>query len=407
MRLTAEGAATRLEAARLIVEDVRARGEEAVRERAERLDGLPSGEPLFWDARAVRDVADRLETAGRDVIERSADRIRLFAQAQRDALSELYVAVPGGRAGHTARAMDRAGCYVPGGRYPLPSSALMTVVPARVAGVAEVWAASPRPGPAVCAALLAAGVDGLLAAGGAHAVAAMAYSCGPVRAADVVVGPGGVWVTAAKRLVSGDVAIDMLAGPSELVVIADSSADPRLVAADLLAQAEHDPLARPILLTPDRSVAEAVAVELARQIESLPTRETAATALDNGFALVAEPTRLIEACNEIAPEHLQLSVADPDAWRLGLRHYGGLFVGERSAEVFGDYGVGPNHTLPTGGTARHVAGLSVFTFLRVQTWLEIDPDESLVRDTAALARLEGLEAHARAAEARAAAPVPA
>jgi phosphoribosyl-ATP pyrophosphohydrolase/phosphoribosyl-AMP cyclohydrolase/histidinol dehydrogenase len=218
-----------------------------------------------------------------------------------------------------------------------------------------------------------------------------------------VVGPGNRWVTAAKKLVAGRVGIDMLAGPSELVVLADSGADPELVAADLLAQAEHDPDALPVLVTTAAGLAEAVESALARQLIDLPTRETAAAALGNGFAVVASDLdEAVAVCDRLAPEHLQVLTANADAVAARLRHWGGLFIGAASAEVLGDYGAGPNHTLPTGGVARFKGGLSVLDFLRVRTWLRLDggADPELARDAAALARLEGLEAHARAAERR-------
>jgi phosphoribosyl-ATP pyrophosphohydrolase/phosphoribosyl-AMP cyclohydrolase/histidinol dehydrogenase len=220
----------------------------------------------------------------------------------------------------------------------------------------------------------------------------------------VVVGPGNRWVTAAKQIVSGRVGIDMLAGPSELVVLADADADPILVASDLLAQAEHDPEALPVLVTTTTNLADAVEEELAVQLADLPTREAAATALGRGFAVVAGCLEeAIEVCDRLAPEHLQVMTRSPDTVARRLRHWGGIFIGAASAEVLGDYGAGPNHTLPTGGVARYSGGLSVLDFLRVRTFLEItDLEEAreLVDDAVSLARLEGLEAHARSAERR-------
>jgi phosphoribosyl-ATP pyrophosphohydrolase/phosphoribosyl-AMP cyclohydrolase/histidinol dehydrogenase len=336
------------------------------------------------------------------VLERTADRIRQFAEAQRRCLLPLDSAIPDGRAGHTIAAMERAGCYAPGGRFPLPSSALMTAIAAKVAGVKAVMVASPRPTAVTLAAAAVAGADGLLQVGGAQAIAALAYGAGPWPGSDIVVGPGNRWVTAAKQLVAGRVAIDMLAGPSELLVLADGAADPALVAADLLAQAEHDPDAVPMLVSLDPALPERVEAELSRQLTDLPTAAVARAALQNGFAVVApDLATAIALADRIAPEHLELLLADADAVAPRLGHYGGLFIGSASAEVFGDYGAGPNHVLPTGGTARSCGGLSVLTFLRVRTWLRLDavsPD--LRHDSTALARLEGLEAHARAAERR-------
>lgn len=392
-----------LEGAAVIVEDVRRRGEAALREHAERLGDLAPGAPLVIPRAELDRALAALPAAERGVLERTAARIRTFAAAQRAALSDVEVHVPGGRAGHRVAPVEAAGCYAPGGRFPLPSSVLMTAVTARVAGVSAVWVASPRPAPATLAAAAVADADALLAVGGAQAIAALAFGAGPVPACDAVVGPGNRWVTAAKQLVAGRVTIDLLAGPSELVVLADSGADPDTVAADLLAQAEHDPDAMPILVTTDSGLEQAVRRAIEAQLAALPTRGTATPALANGFAVVAPDLEAAVAlCNRIAPEHLEVCLAPADAARLAprLRHYGGLFIGGHAAEVLGDYGAGPNHTLPTGGTARSTAGLSVFTFLRALTWLEVDDLESaqpLVEDAVALARMEGLEGHARSA----------
>lgn len=387
-----------------IVADVRRGGTDALRRWAGRFGELNAEQPLSIDRSELLRILARIPTGQRELLERTAHRIRTFAQAQRAALRDISVPVPGGEAGHTAAPVERAGCYAPGGRYPLPSSVLMTAVTARAAGVSGVWVASPRPSEITLAAAAVAGADGLLAVGGAHAIAALAYGAGGAPPCDVVVGPGNRWVTAAKKLVAGDVGIDMLAGPSELVILADESADPGMVASDLLAQAEHDPDALPVLVTTDPKLAEAVDLELDGQLEGLPTREIAAAALKNGFAVVATTLEeAVDICNRLAPEHLQVLTKDADDVARRLHNYGGLFIGSSSAEVFGDYGIGPNHTLPTGGVARYKGGLSVFDFLRVRTWLRlgIDPESAAAAgDAAALARLEGLEAHARAADRR-------
>lgn len=384
-----------------IVNDVRRGGEPALRAHAERLRDLAAGAPLTFDRATLERARDALPAAQVALLERTAARIAAFAHAQRDALREISIAVPGGNAGHSIAAVDSAGCYAPGGRHPLPSSVLMTAVTARTAGVGTVWVASPRPAPVTLAAAAIAGADGLLAVGGAQAIAALAFGAGPVPACAAVVGPGNRWVTAAKKLIAGHCAIDGLAGPSELVVLADHSADAADVAADLLAQAEHDPAARPILVTTAPALVARVETELARQLATLPTAEVARAALANGFVCaVNDLDAAVMLCDRLAPEHLQLQVAAPDALAGRLRHYGALFVGNASAEVLGDYGAGPNHVLPTGGTARWTGGLSVFTFLRVRTWLRLDDAAALAPDAAALARLEGLEAHARAAERR-------
>ncbi len=384
-----------------IVQDVRSRGEIALREHAERLGDIEPGAPLVIPHARLEEALAHIDQDDRDLLERVAGRISSFAEAQRLSLKPVELDVPGGRAGHIITPVDRAGCYAPGGRFPLPSSVLMTAVTARAAGVEEVWVASPRPAPIMLAAASISGATGLLAAGGAQAIAALAFGTHDIQPCDAVVGPGNRFVTAAKQIVSGRVAIDMLAGPSELVVCADGSAEPAIVAADLLAQAEHDPDALPVLVSTDEELIRDVNEELEAQLGDLPTAGTASAALKNGYAvLVPDLETARRVCDRLAPEHLELHIddAETEAWR--FNHYGGLFIGPGAAEVLGDYGAGPNHTLPTGGTARHTGGLSVLHFLRVRTWLSIDNPTAatpLVRDAERLADLEGLSAHARAA----------
>ena len=389
-----------------IVEAIRTRGAAALRECAERFGDVSPGGSLFFDRRVLQRALAGLPPVDRARLERVAERIRTFAEAQKRALGTVTVTVPGGTAGHWIAPVERAGCYAPGGRYPLPSSVLMTAVTAKTAGVDQIWVASPRPGAITLAAAALAGADGVLAAGGAHAIAALAFGAGPVPPSDVVVGPGNRYVTAAKQLVGGGarVAVDMLAGPSELVVFADRSANPSVIAADLLAQAEHDTDAMPSLVALDEVLADRVEAELARQLATLPTAAVAREALGNGGVVVVTSVEEgIAACDAIAPEHLELFLDDADRVAPRLAHYGALFIGGASAEVLGDYGAGPNHVLPTGGTARSKGGLSVYTFLRVRTWLRIDDGAAarpLLEDAAWFGRVEGLEAHARSAERR-------
>jgi len=389
-----------LSGAARIVEDVRLRGEVALREHAERLDGLAPDDDLVLDREAMETTLSTLSDEERAVLASVAGRIEEFARAQRDGLTDMEIEVPGGKAGHRWIPVASVGAYVPGGRHPLPSSALMTVIPARVAGVDKVWVASPHPAPVTVAAAYVAGADGLLRIGGAQAVAALAF--GTISApCDIVVGPGNRWVTAAKKHLYGEIGIDGLAGPSEILVIADASADAALVAADLLAQAEHDTDAVPMLVTTSRELADQVDEALVEQLSDLPTSSTATAALRNGFCvIVGSMTEANSVSDRISPEHLALHVDDSS---LGdrLSSYGSLFVGSGSAEAFADYGVGPNHVLPTGGGARHQSGLSVATFLRSPTWTLLDDPTLLIEDTVLLARLEGLEAHARAAQMRA------
>jgi phosphoribosyl-ATP pyrophosphohydrolase/phosphoribosyl-AMP cyclohydrolase/histidinol dehydrogenase len=387
-----------------ILAEVESEGEAAVRRWAEKLGDLEPGAPLIVPPEALTDALRDLPTSQWEVLERVAERIRRFARQQSSALGDFEVSIPGGLTGQRMVPVQTAGCYAPGGRYPLPSSVLMTAVTARVAGVEQVWLASPRPSLETLAAAAIADVDGVLAVGGAQAVAALAYGAGGVPACDVVVGPGNVWVTTAKRLLVGTVGIDLLAGPSELVIVADDAADPALLAADLLAQAEHDGEALPILITPSAALVETVERELAIQLRDLKTAETAEISLQRGFAvLTGDLDEAVEVANRLAPEHLQIMTRRPSEVGSRSRSFGGLFLGASTPEVLGDYGAGPNHTLPTGGTARFASGLSVLDFLCQRTWIEIDSAEEareLYEDAAVLAEMEGLAAHRRAAELR-------
>ena len=389
-----------------IVEAIRTEGEVALRRYAVQFGELKEGAKLVL----TRDVElkaayDSISTAEREMLERTAARIRAFAVAQKNSIAEVTIPIPGGEAGHTVEPVEAAGCYAPGGRYPLPSTVLMTAVTARVAGCKRVVVASPRPSAITLAAAYVAEADCLLPVGGAHAIAALAYGAGDVlEPCDAVVGPGNAYVTAAKSIIAGRVAIDMLAGPSEVLVIADDQADAHIVAADLLAQAEHDPSASSYLVCTSASFADAVDKELEKQLAALSTKEIAGAALKNGCCVVVSSLdEAVEISDRLAPEHLELCVEDPMELKLKLKHYGGLFCGQGAAEVLGDYGAGPNHTLPTGGTARSTGGLCTLTFLRVRTWMRVDDlaaANTMVQDAAMLGDLEGLAGHASAARLR-------
>ncbi|GIW51213.1 MAG: histidinol dehydrogenase [Gemmatimonadales bacterium] len=393
-----------LEAVREIVESVRREGEGAVVRYALLFREIEDGESLYVDRAAMDTALDMLPEDFRSRLERVAARIRLFAERQKSCLHELIVPIPGGAAGHRITPVERVGCYVPAGRYPLVSSLLMTAIPARIAGAGSIWVATPRPSTSMLAAGAIAGIDGVLAVGGAHAIAALAYGCGRLPRSDLVVGPGNAFVTAAKYLVSKDVAIDLLAGPSELAVIADDSADPLLVAADLVAQAEHDPQAWVVLISTDSRLITDVRMQLPELLRRTTGGDIARAALANGAAVkVSDMDEAIAICDRLAPEHVEVHCRDQDKVVRRLSHFGALFLGRGATAVLGDYGAGPNHTLPTGGTARGRAGLSVTTFLRMQTWLEITDLQAAAEtlgDAAWLAGVEGLGAHARAAELR-------
>jgi len=391
-------------AAAKIVADVKERGEEAVIQYAVKFGEIKENGKLYYSPDDMREAFCRLDERVKELLTRSTERVARFAAAQKNCLFNLDVAIEGGRAGHTVIPLESAGCYAPGGRFPLPSSALMTAVTAKAAGVKTVWVASPKPADVTLAAAYLAQADGFLAAGGAHAIAALAYGAGRVPPCASVAGPGSKWVTAAKLAVAGHVSIDMLAGPSEVVVLADETANPSIVAADLLAQAEHDPEALPILVSLDDKIIGEINAELEIQLAALPTYANAEAAVRSGFAVRVDSfDEAVKLCDKIAPEHLQLSIFKAKEKAAAFSNYGALFIGEKSAEVFGDYCAGPNHTLPTGGSARFAAGLSVFNFLRARTFLTLDdsPDaKRLAMDAELFGEIEGLAAHSRAAAKR-------
>ncbi len=383
-----------------IVARVRREGDPALAYYAQRFgDPAPRRVPHDEIERAYASLDAELRSA----LASAAARIDTFARAQREAFSNLTTTMHGVELGHRLVPMARVGLYVPAGRHPLPSSLLMTAIPARVAGVAQRVVCTPRVSDAILAAARIAGIDELYEIGGAHAIAALAYGTERIARVDLIAGPGNAYVTAAKRAVYGTCGIDALAGASEIVVVASEGADPRIVAADLLAQAEHDPHARAILVTTSAAIADAVDDELRAQLDTLTTAATAREALANGGAAVVAPLAEIPAlCDACAPEHLALQGRDAEALAERVRVYGTLFVGASVGEVFGDYGSGPNHVLPTHGSARFSSGLSVYTFLTVRTYERARGaiDRRIARDASTIARAEGLAAHERAADLR-------
>jgi len=340
----------------------------------------------------------------------AAENIRRFALCQMSALADFEVEIrPGVFAGQAVIPLARAGIYVPGGRYPLVSTLLMTAIPASTAGVREIVVCTP-PGPdgAVPTAILAAaelcGIREVFRVGGAHAIAAMAYGTESIRRADKIVGPGNDYVTAAKRAVAGDVGIDFAAGPTELLVLADRSANALFIAADLVAQAEHDVRATAMLITDSEDLASRVESEVGRLLGKVRTAKVARESLEKqGIIVVVDSMEeALALADARAPEHLELFAADAKSLAGTLRNYGSLFVGERSPEVLGDYSSGLNHVLPTRGAARYTGGLSVRDFLKVQTVLRVEGDGLSAIGPAAvsLARAEGLDGHALAVEVR-------
>ncbi|MGQ0651839.1 MAG: histidinol dehydrogenase [Betaproteobacteria bacterium] len=385
-------------AVRKILADVRQRGDAAVREYTKKFDGvLPREIPISskcLDA-VPAEQADALRAAHR--------RIRAFHEKQLQR-SWDYREADGTRLGQQVSALERVGLYVPGGKAAYPSSVLMNAVPAKVAGVRELVMASPNPDPLVLAAAALAGVDRVLAIGGAQAIGALAYGTKRIARVDKIVGPGNAYVAEAKRQVFGEVGIDMVAGPSEILVIADGSVPADWVAMDLFSQAEHDESAQAILLSPDARLLDAVAASIGKLIVEMPRRKVIEASLEARGALVL--TRdLDEACdvaNRVAPEHLELMVAEPGAWAPKLTRAGAVFLGRWSSESIGDYCAGPNHVLPTAGTARFSSPLGVYDFQKRTSVIEISraAATTLGRIAKTLAQGEGLSAHARAAQMR-------
>ncbi len=392
-----------------ILADVKARGDVAVLEytarfdrvRAERLAELEIGQDN------LRRALTGLDPGLRTNLEQAAVRVRAYHDRQR-AESWSYTEADGTVLGQRITPLDRVGLYVPGGKAAYPSSVLMNAIPAKVAGVGELVMVVPTPdgerNELVLAAAAIAGEDRVFAIGGAQAVGALAYGTESVPAVDKIVGPGNAYVASAKRRVFGVVGIDMVAGPSEILVVCDGATSPDWIAMDLFSQAEHDELAQAILVSPDAGFLDRVAASIERQLADMPRREVIATSLADRGALILVRD-LDEACaiaNRIAPEHLELSVQDPDRWLPKIRHAGAIFVGPYSSESLGDYCAGPNHVLPTSRTARFSSPLGVYDFQKRSSIIRVSQQgaQTLGRVAAALAYGEGLPAHARSAEYR-------
>ncbi len=393
------------EVVRRIIRDVREDGDNAVRYYNGRIDGSQVENLRVSD----EEMEAAHEVVAPEVVEAlnfAAGRIRAYHEQQ---LRGAFVDFQLNGLGQLTRAIERAGIYVPGSAAPLPSTVLMCAIPARIAGVDEVYLASPvlpdgsvPPVKLVAAAI--AGVDGVFKAGGAQAIAALAYGTETIPRVDKICGPGNLFVTLAKKQVFGDVGIDAVYGPTETMIIADESADPEIVAADLLAQAEHDRLASPILLTPSRHLAEQVSAAIKRQLRDLERARIANEAIETrgGCVLVNDIDHAIELANEYAPEHLCLVVENPSAYVMKVRNAGGLFLGEGSPEAIGDYTAGPSHTMPTGGSARWSSPLGVSDFLKTTSLVNVPPEdvEELAEVARIIARAEGLGGHAASVERR-------
>ena len=395
------------EATAAILQDVQERGDAALLEYTARFDrwSPASARALDVPPADARAALDGLAAPERQALETAAARIRTYHERQ--ALASWRVEEPDGTVlGQRVTPLDRVGLYVPGGKAAYPSSVLMSAIAAKVAGVPELVMVTPTPdgvlnAPVLAAAALA-GVDRIVRIGGAQAIGALAYGTASVAPVDKIVGPGNAYVAAAKRRVFGRVGIDMVAGPSEVLVVADASANPDWVAMDLFSQAEHDELAQAILLTPDAALLERVARSMEKQMAAMPRRRIIEASLAARGALI-RVRDLDEACalaNRIAPEHLELAVADPEALLPKIRHAGAIFMGHHASESLGDYCAGPNHVLPTSRTARFSSALGVYDFQKRSSLIAVSKAgaATLGRIAATLARAEGLEAHACSAE---------
>jgi histidinol dehydrogenase len=381
-----------------ILEAVRKRGDEAVLEYARKFDSL-GGESLAVPASSWNAAESHVSTEFYAALETAAANIREYAALQLP--RETWTEFPDGRRlGSVVRPLESMGAYIPAGRYPLPSTLLMTVIPAQVAGVRTICVTSPHPSAEILAAARSLGVKKIFRIGGAQAIAALAFGTATVPKVDRIVGPGNIYVAAAKKLLAGEVGIDFVAGPTEIVIIAED-ADPRFIAADMLAQAEHDVEASSLLLTTSRSLAERVVLEVSRQLETLPTAPVACEAIRHNSAVILCPSldAAVEASNQLAPEHLAIY----DAGLLPkIQHAGSIFIGASTPEAAGDYASGPNHVLPTSGAARMRGGLSSADFVKVISVQELTSGalRTLAPAITTLARAEGLEAHARSIEVR-------
>lgn len=392
-----------------ILEDVRRRGDAAVLEYTRKFDRVDASSVVALEIpqQELQAALAGLTTPQRRALEQAALRIRTYHERQPLA-SWRFTEADGTVLGQQVTPLDRVGVYVPGGKAAYPSTVLMNTLPAKVAGVPEVIMVVPTPGgernALVLAAAVVAGVDRVFAIGGAQAVGALAYGTATVPAVDKIVGPGNAYVAAAKRRVFGVVGIDMVAGPSEILVICDGLTSADWIAMDLFSQAEHDEMAQAILLTPEAAFADAVAASMARQLPSMPRKDVIARSLSDRGALI-KVRDLDEACaiaNRIAPEHLELSVADPDAWLGKLRHAGAIFMGRYASEALGDYCAGPNHVLPTARTARFSSPLGVYDFQKRSSLIQVSRAGAATLGLVAgeLADGEGLPAHAASARYR-------
>lgn len=388
------------DAVKEIIADVRKNGNSAVKKYSAKFDGIETDcRELSEDE--IENAVKSLDDEVLEALKFSVRNVEEFANAQLGSVKNTMVQADGAILGHKIIPLEKVGCYIPGGNYPLPSTAIMTIVPAVVAGVKEIIAVSPKAKPVTIAAAKLAGATKIFNIGGVQAIAALAYGTETIDAVDKIVGPGNKYVATAKKIVYGDCGIDFVAGPSEVMVVADNSANPEFVAADLLAQCEHDKDARAYLLCFDRDFAVRVDECARKFLETLQTADIARVSYEKSTAYVVKDLQeAVEIANKKAPEHLELCLNEVENSVDLFRNYGSLFIGNYSAEVFGDYVSGTNHTLPTGRAARYTGGLSVFDYIKIQTFQKIENVEKFAKYASILAEQEGLFAHKLASDVR-------
>lgn len=388
------------DAVKEIIADVRKNGNSAVKKYSAKFDGIETDcRELSEDE--IENAVKLLDDEVLEALKFSVRNVEEFAKAQLGSVKNTMVQADGAILGHKIIPLEKVGCYIPGGNYPLPSTAIMTIVPAVVAGVKEIIAVSPKAKPVTVAAAKLAGATKIFNIGGVQAIAALAYGTETIDAVDKIVGPGNKYVATAKKIVYGDCGIDFVAGPSEVMVVADNSANPEFVAADLLAQCEHDKDARAYLLCFDRDFADKVDKCARKFLETLQTADIARVSYEKSTAYVVKDLQeAVEIANKKAPEHLELCLNEVENSVDLFRNYGSLFIGNYSAEVFGDYVSGTNHTLPTGRAARYTGGLSVYDYIKIQTFQKIENVEKFAKYASILAEQEGLFAHKLASDVR-------
>jgi len=392
-----------------ILSDIKTRGDDAVVEWTNKLDRLEAGsiEALEISQEELKNSFDLIPAEQAEALQKAADRIRRYHEKQKQD-SWQYTDEDGSVFGQKVTPIDRVGMYVPGGKASYPSTVLMDAIPARVAGVREIIVTLPTPdggkNPLVLAALALAGVDRVFAVGGVQAVGALAYGTKTIPRVDKIVGPGNIYVATAKRAVFGQVGIDMVAGPSEILVICDGKTNPDWIAMDLFSQAEHDEDAQSILVSTDADFIDAVRGSIEKLLPDMPRSDIITASLESRgvFISVADMKEAAEVCNQIAPEHVELSVQDPETLMADIRHAGAIFLGRYTSESLGDYCAGPSHVLPTSGTARFSSALGVYDFQKRSSIINCSDAAAreLARTASVLANAEGLIAHARAAELR-------